>query len=110
MRAGESEDTPSASHAVSKTCEKCGNVLANGSLAYEVRIQVCADFDGVLPELETTEDSAERLRALAASLADADPADLMRDVYHTEQHLLCPACRDHYLANPLNLLLPESSA
>jgi len=95
---------------MSKTCEKCGKVLADGSLAYEVRIQVCADFDGVLLEWQTAEDPAECLRALAASLSEADPADLMRDVCHTEQHLLCPACRDHYLANPLNLPLPESSA
>jgi hypothetical protein len=110
LQARESEDTPSSSHPVSKTCEKCGKVLADGSLAYEVRIQVCADFDGLLPELETTEDPAERLRALAARLSDAEPADLMRDVCHTEQHLLCPGCRDHYLANPLNLPLPESPA
>ncbi len=95
---------------MSKTCEKCGKVLADGSLAYTVRIQVCADFDGVLPELESREDPAEALRALAMRLSHADPAELMRDVYHSERHLLCPACRDHYLANPLNLPLPESPA
>ena len=95
---------------MSKSCEKCGKVLADGSLAYEVRIQVCADFDGVLPQLETTEDPAEALRTLVRSLSLADPADLMRDVCQSERHLLCPACRDHYLANPLNLPLPESPA
>ncbi len=99
-----------ASHGMSKICEKCGTVMADGTLAYEVRIEVWADFDGVLPEPLTTGDPAERLRALAESLSEADPADLMRDVYHTERHLLCPRCRDHYLANPLSLPLPESSA
>ncbi len=84
--------------------------MADGSLAYEVRIQVAADFDGVLPEPETVKDASERLRSLVGSLANADPADLRRDVYHTERHLLCPTCREHYLANPLNLPLPESSA
>jgi hypothetical protein len=32
----------------------------------------------------------------------------MDDVYHSERHLLCPACRERYLANPLNLPLPET--
>jgi len=32
----------------------------------------------------------------------------MRDVFHEERHLLCPGCRDRYLANPLNLPLPDA--
>jgi hypothetical protein len=28
-------------------------------------------------------------------------------VFHEEIHLLCPACRERYLANPLNLPLTE---
>ena len=49
----------------------------------------------------------EILRALAARMAGQDPDALMRDVYHSERHLLCRECRDRYLANPLNLPLPD---
>jgi hypothetical protein len=81
--------------------------MQDGSLAYEVRIQVYADFDGVLvPPAAGTKPDAE-FRELVASMADRDPADLMRDVYHSERHLLCPVCRDCYLANPLNLPLSD---
>jgi hypothetical protein len=95
---------------VSKTCEKCGKEMPDGSLAYEVKIQVVADFDGVLPEAETAEQVEDRMRETVADMEQADPDALMRDVYHQERHLLCPACRERYLANPLNLPLPEEKS
>jgi hypothetical protein len=92
---------------VSKTCEKCGKEMPDGSLAYEVRIQVVADFDGVLPEAGTVEQVESRMHETVAEMERADPEALMRGVCHEERHLLCPACRERYLANPLNLPLPE---
>jgi hypothetical protein len=92
---------------MSKLCEKCGRLLPDGGLAYEVRIQVAADFDGVLPMDEDPTDPNSRLTSLLREMEEADPDQLMRDVYHVERHLLCSGCRDRYLANPLNLPLPE---
>ena len=90
---------------MSKRCEKCGRRMADGSLAYEVRIQVAADFDGVLREPQAGSDLQAEMRALATILASRDPETLAREVVHCERHLLCPGCRDRYLANPLNLPL-----
>jgi hypothetical protein len=95
---------------MSKTCDKCGKTMPDGSLAYEVKIQVYADFDGVLPDVGAAEHLEARLRELVAAMDGADPDELMRDVYHEERYLLCPGCRDRYLANPLNLPLPENRA
>ncbi len=96
---------------MSKRCEKCGREMPDGSLAYEVRIQVLADFDGHLSEAEATrEETDARLREVLAQAAEHDPVALMREVYHAEQHLLCPGCRDRYLANPLNLPHPDERA
>lgn len=92
---------------MSKLCAKCGKEMTDGGLAYEVRIQVYADFDGVLPQVETAEQLEARLAELVAAMDERDPDELMRDVYHEERHLLCPACRERYLANPLNLPLQE---
>ena len=92
---------------MSKTCEKCGKEMPDGSVAYEVKIQVYADFDGVLPEAGTAEEVEARMRELVVGMEQADPDALMRDVFHQERHLLCPACRERYLANPLNLPLSE---
>ena len=93
---------------MSKTCEKCGKEMPDGGLAYEVKIQVYADFDGVLPRVETAEELEARLHELVAAMEEADPDELMQEVFHEEVHLVCRACRDRYLANPLNLPLPES--
>ncbi len=92
---------------MSKVCERCGREMADGSLAYEVRIDVYADFDGVLVPPEAGRTSEEEIRELVARMAENDPADLMRGVHHSERYLLCPECRDRYLANPLNLPLPD---
>ncbi|MBS1117024.1 MAG: hypothetical protein H6Q87_1408 [candidate division NC10 bacterium] len=92
---------------MSKMCERCGREMPDGSLAYEVRIDVYADFDGVLVPPEAGRAADEELRELVARMADQNPDALMRDVYHRERHLLCRECRDRYLANPLNLPLPD---
>ncbi|MBI2002233.1 MAG: hypothetical protein HYT85_07330 [candidate division NC10 bacterium] len=93
---------------MSKSCEKCGKEMPDGGLAYEVKIQVYADFDGVLPHVETAEELEARLHELVAAMEEADPDELMQEVFHEEVHLVCRACRVRYLANPLNLPLPES--
>ncbi len=93
---------------MSKHCDKCGKEMPDGSIAYEVRIQVYADFDGVMPRIETAEELEARLHELVAAMDGADPDELMRDVFHEERHLLCPGCRERYLANPLNLPLPDT--
>lgn len=92
---------------MSKVCERCGRTMQDGSLAYEVKIDVYADFDGVLAPPEAGTKPDEELRDLMTSIADQDPAKLMRDVHHSERHLLCPDCRDRYLANPLNVPLRD---
>jgi hypothetical protein len=91
-----------------KSCEKCGREMPDGGLAYQVKIQVYADFDGVLPPVETAEELETQVREMVSAMQEADPDELMRDVLHEERHLLCPECRERYLANPLNLPLPDA--
>ena len=93
-----------------KICEKCGRRMRDGDLAYEVRIQVAADFDGVLSDECDAAELTERLTSVLGELEGADPVQVMRDVCHVERHLLCVGCRERYLANPLNLPLPETPA
>jgi hypothetical protein len=93
---------------MAKICVKCGKVMQDGYPAYEVRIQVAADFDGVLAEEGSPAEVETRLQALAKAMELADPKELARDVFHEERYLLCRQCRDRFLANPLNLPLPES--
>jgi hypothetical protein len=91
-----------------KTCDKCNRRMPDGALAYDIRIEVMADFDGALAPPEEAGDAAAQRREILQAAEEADPDTLMDDVYHAERHLLCPACRERFLANPLNLPLPET--
>ena len=78
-------------------CGKCGVELPPGSLKYLVTIHVTADFDGVLPDAGEMED----LEAFMRQLDAADASELERDVYRSQGYILCPACKDAFLADPL---------
>jgi len=88
-------------------CARCGAALRPGEAKYLVRIEVLADWDGHLTLIEDQEARERAMRETLAALEERDEAELLRDVYHRELHLLCKGCRDRYLANPLNLPLPE---
>ncbi|HTU01594.1 MAG TPA: hypothetical protein VMG58_07245 [Candidatus Sulfotelmatobacter sp.] len=90
-----------------KRCHKCRRQIPDGGLAYEVRIEVRADFDGTLPAARDAEDLDAHREELLQAMASRDEASLMAEVHHVETHLLCPRCRERFLANPLNMPLPE---
>jgi hypothetical protein len=90
-----------------KRCDRCRRQIPDGGLAYEIRIEVRADFDGVLPTGEAAANVDACREELLQAMAGRDEASLMREIHHTETHLLCPRCRERFLANPLNVPLPE---
>jgi len=89
-------------------CGRCGAAMRRGSLKYLVRIEVLADWDGHLTVIQDDEERERAMRDALAAMAERDEAELRREVYHRELHLLCKGCRDRYMANPLNLPLPEA--
>ena len=91
-----------------EACARCGTEMRPGSTKYIVRIQVLADWDGHLPAIEDAETLERAIRDALAAVEDRDEDELFREVYHSEVHLLCPRCRERFLANPLNASLPEA--
>ena len=82
-----------------RRCDKCGSQLHPGDLAYSIFIQCLSDFDGVIAE--PTEDLATLFKTL-----EETPEELLEEEIHREFHyFLCPTCKDHFCANPLNLPL-----
>ncbi len=88
-------------------CARCGAAMRPGSLKYLVRIEVLADWDGHLAMIEDEEALDRAMRDALVAMAERDEDELLREVYQREVYLLCKGCRDRYLANPLNLPLPE---
>jgi hypothetical protein len=82
--------------------------MPDGHPAYEIKIQVAADFDGVLAEEGLPVEIEAKLQALVGAMELADPEELAREVFQEARFLLCRSCRDRFLANPLNLPMPES--
>lgn len=91
-------------------CARCGAAMPPGALKYLVRIEVLADWDGHLTMIADEEERGRAIRDALTAMADRDEADLLREVYHRELHVLSKGCRDRYLVNPLNLPLPEALA
>ncbi|MCH7760612.1 hypothetical protein IIA15_04315 [candidate division TA06 bacterium] len=82
-----------------RRCDKCGRILKPGDLVYRLEIQCLSDFDGIITEPE--EDLATLLKTV-----EETPKELLEEEIHREFHfLLCPTCKDHFCANPLNLPL-----
>jgi hypothetical protein len=81
---------------VERRCDKCGKGLLPGDLSYRLEIQCLSDFDGVITEPE--EDVDTLLKS-----ARETPEELLEEEVHREFHFqLCPTCKDHFCANPLN--------
>lgn len=93
-----------------RRCDRCGRDLPPGEPAWILRLEAYADFDGTLRDLD--EEVLEAgLRALLEELEDAAEGEgtaiLEDEVYLKRIYRVCRACRERWVANPLNLPLPE---
>ena len=83
-------------------CGRCGRALAPGSLKFNVRIAITADFDGHLAEAGSSDE-----RSLEQALEDAtalSEEELAAGVHQELAFLLCPKCRVELLSAPAPFL------
>lgn len=82
-----------------KKCFRCGTEIMPGGLAYQVHIEMAADFDGYIDG-----DSPEM--ALPATLTELDSMshrsaeDFLEEVYRERKFLFCQSCAEkiwHYI-------------
>lgn len=93
-----------------RRCDRCQRDLPPGDPAWILRLEAYADFDGILRDLDEEILEAE-LRALLEKVEqtpDGEATTILEDeVYLKRLYRLCGACRERWVANPLNLPLPE---
>ncbi|MCX5867570.1 MAG: hypothetical protein NT009_08890 [Proteobacteria bacterium] len=71
------------------SCQLCGSTLTTGSLKYILKLEIWADFDGHLPEV----DDPSKVQAILREMEEADPIELEEEVHLTRYLLICPTCR-----------------
>ena len=78
---------------LNRVCFRCGIEFNPGDLAYQMRIQMAADFDGYIDgdSLETsTESSNEMIRRIDELTSE----ELTEEVYRERTLLFCKSCAE----------------
>ncbi|MEK7679656.1 MAG: hypothetical protein AAB356_05645 [Deltaproteobacteria bacterium] len=73
--------------------------LPKGSLKYILEIRSFADFDGYLEDYDG--DIEEGINDLLDAMESADPKAIEEDVSKEQLFILCKACRDRFISDPL---------
>src|SRR5262245_4635191 len=84
------------------TCDHCGRMLEENETHFVVRLEVCARAP--VGALTAADLQADHMEAVSQVLEQSDAADGADDLAPATQRLrfdLCPACRKHFLRDPL---------
>ena len=80
-------------------CAKCGCKLSEGDLKYRITIDIVADCDDLLPDLQ--EEISEGVDMLLHQIGESEPEVLEGEVYEEISFTLCKACTDYFSKDPL---------
>jgi hypothetical protein len=89
-------------------CHRCGQILAEGSLKYQVAVRVRSLFDGIIPDTGP-EDEAQDLAGLLREASQHSEEELNRQVYEDDVFIMCPACKEAFLEEIYSHLHPKAA-
>jgi hypothetical protein len=89
-------------------CHRCGQLMADGSLKYQVAVRVLSLFDGTVPDREGSE-AKQDLASLVAEAAAYSEEELTRQVYEDDIFIMCPACKEAFLEDIYAHLHPKAA-
>lgn len=76
------------------SCQLCGSTLTMGALKFVLKLEIWADFDGHLPEV----DDPSKVQAILKEMEETDPIELEEEVHLTRYLLICPSCRANIMS------------
>jgi hypothetical protein len=82
--------------------------MTEGSLKYQVVVQICSLFDGVIPEMERAKDGAG-LGQLLEEINGLGEEELNRQVYEDDAFILCLGCKETFMEEIYSRLRPEAT-
>jgi len=77
-------------------CHRCGCVLGEGSLKYEVTVSVRSMFDGTITD-ETSDLGNAGMDRLISEAATRGEEELNREVYEDDVFVMCVKCKEAFL-------------
>ena len=89
-------------------CHRCGRLLAEGSLKYEVAISVRSMFDGTIPEEPRETGAGGLARIMRGSTAHSEE-ELNREIYEDDVFVMCPECKEAFLQDIYSHLHPQAT-
>ncbi|MBI5885565.1 MAG: hypothetical protein HZB85_03165 [Deltaproteobacteria bacterium] len=87
-------------------CHSCRKELPKGTLKYIVEIKSFADFDGYLEDYEGDVESG--INELLEAIETMDAKALEEDVAMERIFIMCKACRDRFVEDPLQTGRPAA--
>jgi hypothetical protein len=78
---------------LNRVCFRCGIEFNPGDLAYQMRIQMAADFDGYIDgdSLESSNESTDRI---SRQIEERTSEELTEEVYRERTLLFCKTCAE----------------
>ena len=89
-------------------CHRCGRLLPEGSLKYEVAISIRSMFDGTLPE-EIHEAGTAGLARIVRGASVRSEQELMREIYEDDAFVMCLECKEAFLQDIYSHLHPQAT-
>jgi phage FluMu protein Com len=89
-------------------CHRCGRLLPEGSLKYEVAISIRSTFDGTIPE-EMHETGTAGLARIVREAAARSEEELNREIYEDDAFVMCPECKEALLQEIYSHLHPQAT-
>jgi len=77
-------------------CHRCGCILPEGSLKYEVAISVRSVFDGVIPD-ESDEIVVGGIAKIMKRADAKTEEELNHEIYEDDAFILCIGCKEAFL-------------
>jgi phage FluMu protein Com len=89
-------------------CHRCGRMLADGDLRYQVAVRVRSMFDGVIPDAEKGPNDGE-LENLLREMEGLSEEELNRQVHEDDVFVMCPRCKEAFMENIYSHLQPQAT-
>ena len=87
-------------------CDRCGKEIPPGGNSYIIKITAISNFDGII-EPQSNKDLKTLLKEIKEEIKGLPEELIEEEVYKEREFILCPRCKEIFLANPFGKRLDD---